>query len=190
MPINLLYGNWGSRPRIWDQGLKRWLSGWEYLLFHLVSSTHVESHNCLLTPFPWLLMLFSGLCRHCIYMVHVHKHRQIKAQLTFLLLGLCWDSTLWHYVTKQSNNLSHGRCERERARIPKSSSRTCLKSSYTFVAPSPKNQAFITGTFVEDTVALVLEPVFCEGSPTIQQDRIMNAYYILLRTEPLIRRAG
>lgn len=180
MPINLLYGNWGSRSRIWDQGLKRWLSGWEGLLFHLVSSTHVESHNRLLTPFPWLLMLFSGLCRHCKYMVHVHKYRQIKAQLKFLLLGLWWDSILCHYVTKQSNS-PHGWWERERARIPKSSSRTCLKSSHTFLASSPKNQAFITGSFVEDTVALVLEPVFCEGSPTIQQDQIMNAYYILLR---------
>lgn len=67
--------------------------------------------------------------------------------------------------------------EREGARIPKSASRK-LKLSHTFLAPSPKNQAFITGTFVGDTVALVLEPVLCEGSPTTQQDQTMNTYYI------------
>lgn len=96
--------------------LIRWSAEEEDNTIHLCLCMHTCMHMRILP----LLQLSGSAFHHCniwdtnkrkSLLAHMLLEALVHYQLAFLLLGLWWDSALWHYVAKQSNS-PHGWWER------------------------------------------------------------------------------
>lgn len=81
------------------------------LHMHTCVCIHISSHFCSCLGQLSITAIFETRIKRKSLLAHMLLEVLAHYQLTFLLLGFWWDSTLWHYVAKQSNSL-HGWWER------------------------------------------------------------------------------